>query len=286
MLSIVFLKLRVLKNLYETNSCQRGSMSKKSKQSKQHTTTQMAMFAAIGDKFICSILKQVAADYSLDYKELKRRYTGPTSLEEYEPSAKSQRDMEEFDLETETVKPVKPKEKPVKPVKPKEKPVKPKKVKKSSDEPVVPMALSKMKKQDLIDELDSLGIDSDGLTVVKLKEKVKEARESAGVVVAKGGRKPKAVKEVPVHTHEPLDEELVDDCRLCASHGNVMVGGTQLVPEEPDDGEEFSVANEDVLKARLAAILAEADGDEEDDEEAEDLDSEATEGEELDLEDY
>lgn len=258
-----------------------GSKSKKSK-SKQ----EMSVFSVFSDKFVCVILKQVAADYSLDYKELKMRYTGPKSMESYEPT----REMEEFDLETETVKPVKPvKPKKVKAKEPKEKttekPKKTKEVEKTVSNGV-PMALSKMKKQDLIDELDSLGIDSAGLTVVKLKEKVKEARESAGVVVAKGGRKAKSVKEVPVHTHEPLDEELVDDCRLCASHGNVMVGGTQLVADETEG--DFVVANEDVLKARLAAILAEADDDEEDGDDEDDgntTEGEA-EGEELDMEDY
>ena len=262
-----------------------GEVGIKSEQARHsRSTTQMAMFAAIGDKFICSILKQVAADYSLDYKELKRRYTGPTSLEEYEPSAKAQKDLEEFDLETVTVKPVKPKKVTEKPVKPKKVTEKPKK---TNEAPVVPLALSKMKKQDLIDELDSLGIDSTGLTVVKLKEKVKEARESSGVVVAKGGRKPKAVKEVPVHNHGPLTEELVEDCRLCDTYGDVVVGphGTQLVTDETE-GEDFVVDDQDALKARLAALIAEADGDEDDEaDDEEDLDGNVTEGEELEMED-
>lgn len=232
----------------------------------------MAMFAALGDKFICGILKQVAADYSLDYKEMKAKYTGAKSFDLFGPSDHTEKEIEELDLETEPeiapVKAKKPKEakkkEPKKKETLKEAPVK--KTKAKAVEPKAgPMALSKMKKQDLIDELEEQGIDTDKLTVAKLKELVKGAREQSGVVVAKGGRKAKAVKEVPVHNHEPLTEEPVEDCALCDTHGDILT-------EEPEA--EFEVQNQETLEARLAAILAEANEDEEEDgdEEAEDGD--------------
>lgn len=237
----------------------------------------MAMFAALGDKFICGILKQVAADYSLDYKEMKAKYTGAKSFDLFGPSDHTEKEIEELDLETEPeITPVKAKK--VKAPKASAKEVKTKAPVKKAKEPKAkavepkagPMALSKMKKQDLIDELEEQGIDTDKLTVAKLKELVKDAREQAGVVVAKGGRKPKAVKEVPVHNHEPLTEEPVEDCALCDTHGDITVE-TQVV-----DHEEFEVQNQESLEARLAMILAEADEDEE-----EDGEDEAEDGEEF-----
>ena len=235
----------------------------------------MAMFAALGDKFICGILKQVAADYSLDYKEMKAKYTGAKSFDLFGPSDHTEKEIEELDLETEPeIAPVKAKKtKEAKKKEPKKKETlkeAPKtKAKAKAVEPKAgPMALSKMKKQDLIDELEEQGIDTDKLTVAKLKELVKGAREQSGVVVAKGGRKAKAVKEVPVHNHEPLTEEPVEDCALCDTHGDILT-------EEPEA--EFEVQNQETLEARLAAILAEANEDEEEDgeDEAEDGDGEA-----------
>jgi hypothetical protein len=241
----------------------------------------MAMFAALGDKFVCGILKQIAADYSLDYKEMKAKYTGVKSFDLYTASDHTEKELEELDLE-EAPSPVKAKKAKEPKTKAKAKETlkeapktkaKAKETKKKEPEPKgdAPMALSKMKKQDLIDELDSLGIDTDKLTVVKLKELVKEARDKSGVVVAKGGRKPKAIKEIPVHNHEPLTEEPVDDCALCQSHGDITATET----------EEFEVKNQESLEARLAAILAEADEEEEEGDEAEEEDAD----EELDLED-
>lgn len=260
-----------------------GSMSKSKQASKRHEVhREMAMFAALGDKFVCGILKQIAADYSLDYKELKSRYTGPTSLELYEP-AKSKKskvpevhEEEEMDLADDppTSAPVSPvaKAPKAKKSKPKEKPKEKAVVKAKEAVPGVPMALSKMKKQDLLDELSGLGIDTDSkMTVVVLKGMVKDARAGQGVQV-KGGRKSKVVKQVPEHTHEPLMEEAVADCGLCDSHGDIASGGTQVL--EP---EEFEVANQSDLQARLARILAEADEDEEDE-----CDGDETEGEEMD----
>lgn len=240
------------------------------------------MFAALGDKFICGILKQVAADYSLDYKEMKAKYTGAKSFDLFGPSEHTEKEIEELDLETEPeIAPVKPKKAPVKET-PKPKTKEPKKKATLKEAPVKktkapepkagPMALSKMKKQDLIDELEEQGIDTDKLTVAKLKELVKGAREQSGVVVAKGGRKAKAVKEVSVHNHEPLTEEPVEDCALCDTHGDILT-------EEPEA--EFEVQNQEALEARLAMILAEANEDEEEDgdEEAEEFEEVLTEDE-------
>ena len=232
------------------------------------------MFAALGDKFICGILKQVAADYSLDYKEMKAKYTGAKSFDLFGPSEHTEREIEELDLEEAPV-PVKAKKAP-KAKEPKKKETlkeapkakEPKKKETLKEAPKAkakgdaPMALSKMKKQDLIDELEEQGIDTDKLTVAKLKELVKGAREKSGVVTVRGGRKPKAVKEVPVHNHEPLTEETVDDCELCNTHGDITE--TQVVTHE-----DFEVQNQASLEARLAEIMAEADADEEDEEEEE-----------------
>ena len=247
----------------------------------------MAMFAALGDKFICGILKQVAADYSLDYKEMKAKYTGAKSFDLFGPSEHTEKEIEELDLETEPeITPVKtkkasakePKAPKAKEVKAKEPKAKAKETKKKEPEPKgdAPMALSKMKKQDLIDELEEQGIDTDKLTVAKLKELVKGAREKSGVVTVRGGRKPKAVKEVPVHNHEPLTEEPVDDCELCNTHGDITE--TQVVTHE-----DFEVQNQAALEARLAEIMAEADADEEEEDGEEDGDG--TEFDELAEED-
>ena len=54
----------------------------------------MALFAAIGDRFIAKILKQVASDYNLDYEEMKTRYCGDTSFELSVPTKKLVVDLE------------------------------------------------------------------------------------------------------------------------------------------------------------------------------------------------
>jgi hypothetical protein len=139
----------------------------------------MALYAAIGAEFKSSILKefdtllderiravialtlkQVAHDYELDYKELKSRYCSKESLDEYVPSAKhsapfpGQTQIVTVDLEAEAE-------------------VKPSKAK----IPSAVMALSKMKKCDLVRECEERGLDSEG-TVSQLKERVKDARSS------------------------------------------------------------------------------------------------------------
>ena len=110
----------------------------------------MALFAAIGDRFISKILKQVAHDYKLDYEEMKSRYLGAESFEK-------QRELQTLDL-SEPVAPVKKARKPRAPKAP-------------SDQ----VPLSKMKKADLVAECEKLGLDPEG-TIAQLKERVKEAR--------------------------------------------------------------------------------------------------------------
>jgi hypothetical protein len=83
------------------------------------------------------------------------------------------------------------------------------------------VALSKMKKSDLVQECNSLGIDTDG-SVVELKDRIKKSRKESGIKVARGSKKKKLVKKTnPVHNHT-LCIEIKKDCPLCQSHGNVF----------------------------------------------------------------
>ena len=83
------------------------------------------------------------------------------------------------------------------------------------------VALSKMKKTDLVNECTSLGIKSDG-SVVQLKERIKKSRADAGIKAVRGSKKKKAAKKVaPVHNHD-LCIEVQKDCPLCQSHGNIF----------------------------------------------------------------
>ena len=83
------------------------------------------------------------------------------------------------------------------------------------------VALSKMKKTDLVKECTSLGIKSDG-SVVQLKERIKKSRADAGIKAVRGSKKKKAAKKVaPVHNHD-LCIEVQKDCPLCQSHGNIF----------------------------------------------------------------
>jgi hypothetical protein len=55
----------------------------------------MALFAAIGDRFVAKILRQVASDYNLDFEEMKSRYCGKSSFETMVPTKQFQVDLEE-----------------------------------------------------------------------------------------------------------------------------------------------------------------------------------------------
>ena len=75
----------------------------------------------------------------------------------------------------------------------------------------------------------------------------------------------------PVHTHVP-DAEVHDDCDLCQSHGNAMSADSEefeLVAAEPAAPEPVKKVPETPVKLtsvqeRLAALLAESDGEESD----------------------
>ena len=233
----------------------------------------MALYAAIGAEFKSSImaefstmlderirsvinrtLKQVAHDYELDYKELKVKYCSKESLGEYELPEQTQ--VVTVDLEPEiTPAPKLPEPKPA-----------PKVVKApKAKAPSAVMALSKMKKGDLVKECEERGLDSEG-TVSQLKERVKEARDKETPVKEKKAPAPtkekapakeKAVKEkkkevVPPPPPVALEEEADED--ICPR------------AEEEDDEEEWEKADTGAsLKDRLRRILADA-GEEEEEE--------------------
>ena len=239
----------------------------------------MALFAAIGDRFISKILRQVASDYNLDFEEMKARYCGESSFELSEPVKPKVQvpkpNVLEVDLEAlpAPVKVPKPKA-PAKPKAPKVPKPKVTPDQAFSDahvytEPEKLMALSKMKKPELVAECDSRGLDSEG-TVAQLKDRVKDAREAdpAATTKGKGKTKPKAdpkpkkVSLPPPPPPVPLEEEDTD---------TVDEEGDPDKEEEGDPEEdEFEVeAEEDDLQARLRKILAEAEEEEFEEEEIE-----------------
>lgn len=240
----------------------------------------MALYAVIGAEFTASImkqfeslveekvkgiinktLKQVSHDYNLDYKELKSRYCDPSSFEMSVPTPKK---VSKKVVEIEII----PVEKPVS-----------KKLIIDLAEPSAPvtnfvatMAISKMKKPDLVTECDMRGIDSEG-TVTQLKERIKLARESdtpkAKAKAAPKPRVPKVVKDKkkevlppppPVSTplEEENDDEKEEECGEC-------IHKTCIIEDEMEFEEE---TEEEELQTRLRKILleAEADEDEEEDE--------------------
>jgi hypothetical protein len=229
----------------------------------------MAVFAPLFDQLLSSVFKQISADYNLDYKEMMDRYTGKSSFAVY-----ADHDQETIDLD----KPVKESKKSA----PKSKQM----------EEVKLMALSKMKKADLVSELEEQGIDTDGLNVAKLKELVKEAREKVGAKPAKKSKEPEPEPEVkspkkkskkskkakepepepepspkkkskkskkakePEPEPEPeLEEEAFDESEI-----EPVVDPVEFEEEEED----LEAANQEDLEARLRAIIAEANGDDED----------------------
>jgi hypothetical protein len=262
-------------------------LRKRSKKQLPHSHTQMALFAAIGDRFISRILKQVANDYNLDFEEMKARYCGESSLEEWEPvkpkgpkvpAPVHNPNVLEVDLEAPPVKVPKPKA-PAKPKAPKvPKPHKaPTPDEAFSDahvyapapDPKVLMALSKMKKPDLVAECDERGLDSEG-TVAQLKDRVKEARESDPAATKgktkgkakapKADPKPKKVPPPPPPPIVPLEEEVVEEEE--GDPDKEFEIGLEEEFEEDDTAEE-----EDDLQARLRKILAEAEEEEFEEEE-------------------
>jgi len=222
----------------------------------------MAVFAPLFDQLLSSVFKQISADYNLDYKEMMDRYTGKSSFAIY-----SDHDQETIDLE----KPA--------PVKESKKVA----IKSKKMEEVKPMALSKMKKADLVSELEDQGIDTDGLNVAKLKELVKEAREKSGSKPSKGGKKAKEPEPEP----EPSPKKKTKKSKKADSPKKKSKKAKEPEPEpEPEleeeefeiepvvdpvefeeDEEDLEAANQEDLEARLRAIIAEANGDEEESDE-------------------
>ena len=245
----------------------------------------MALYAAIGAEFKSSImaefstmlderirsvinrtLKQVAHDYELDYKELKAKYCSKESLGEYELPEQTQ--VVTVDLEEEiTPVPKAPEPKPA----PKPAPKAPK-----AKAPGAVMALSKMKKGDLVKECEERGLDSEG-TVAQLKERVKEARDKDEPAPTREKKAPTREKKAPAPTKEkaPAKKEVVPPPPPVALEEEADEDVCQRA-EEPDTEEEEDADEEwedtdtgASLKDRLRKILADA-GEEEEEYEDED----------------
>ena len=227
----------------------------------------MALFAAIGDRFIAKILKQVASDYDLDFEEMKSRYCGKSSFEMMVPTKQVEVDLEDSDHKGIDSKPASSSSSPVKAKKTKAK------AKKAPKEPETKlMALSKMKKPELVAECEERGLDSEG-TVAQLKDRLKDARSGEEPVVKekkepvkKKSPKKKATKKKEVIPEpketEPLEEE--DD--EPDSPGGIrarMIRDAREFEDELEEDEE----PEDNLQERLRKILAEAEEEEFEDEE-------------------
>ena len=242
----------------------------------------MALFAAIGDRFIAKIIKQIASDYNLDFEEMKSRYCGDTSFELSISTKELKKNQLTVDLEAPApVKTVKiPKPKAPKAVDAPPKAPKIPKPTKVPDEPKgpAPMALSKMKKPDLVAECEERGLDSEG-TVAQLKERVKDARAASGEkkpARKKAEPKPKAAPPPPPPV--PLEEEDGEE--------DEESPGTKKFRDELEEEEEEEEEEHDDLQARLRKILAEAEEDEfEDEDEDEDDQEELEELVEEELED-
>ena len=244
----------------------------------------MALYAAIGADFKSSILKefdallderirtvinqtlkQVAHDYSLDYKELKTRYCSKASLSEYDVPA-----TVTVDLESTQVVEHEPEPEPV--TKPKAK-----------EKAPPTMALSKMKKAELVTECEVRGLDSEG-TVAQLRERLKEARDESEPAPKKKEKPapkkkepaPKKKEPAPKKKEKPapkkkeappppppveeLEEERDDDeYDICP----------RVEEEEEEDDYEFGDDDGD-MKNRLRKILADAGELVEEDDEDED----------------
>jgi hypothetical protein len=244
----------------------------------QYLTYQMALFAAIGDRFIAKILKQIASDYNLDYEDMKTRYCGDTSFELSISTKELKKNQLTVDLEApapdKAVKIPKPKAPKVpKAVDPDAPPKAPKVPKpKAPDEPKgpAPMALSKMKKPDLVQECEERGLDSEG-TVAQLKERVKDARAASGEkkpARKKAEPKPKAAPPPPPVPLEEEDGEEDEDLKELLN-----LNAFKEIEEEEEEEEH------DDLQARLRKILAEAEEDEfeEEDEDDQELEEELEE---------
>ena len=182
------------------------------------TTFASMSLADMASFIVKQTLKQVCQDHELSFEDLKIQYD------------------QDVTSEPEIEKPVKPKAAPKKKADPKAK------------EPA-PKSYSKMKRADLVAECTARGLSEEG-TVPQLRDRLKGNAPVVKVV------KPKKAAKVEVrHTH-PLQEEEVDGCGLCDSHGNEIGGGG----EEDDEFEESGHLS---LAERLKKLLASEDEPEE-----------------------
>jgi hypothetical protein len=222
----------------------------------------MAEFESLLDERIKTVitrtLKQVAHDYDLDYKSLKSRYCSKESLEEYDVPGQTQ--LVTVDLEPEPAPAPAPA-------------VKAKKNEPKAKESKAVMALSKMKKGDLVLECEERGLDSEG-TVSQLKERLKEAREQESSPAPKKEKKapapkkekpapkkekkaPAPKKEVappppPAALEEEDEDEDADDEDICQR--------ADVEDEEFDELEEDDGVS---MQEKLRKLLAEAEEEEE-----------------------
>jgi hypothetical protein len=244
----------------------------------------MALYAAIGAEFKSSLmkefdsllderirsvitrtLKQVAHDYELSYKDLKARYCSKESLDTYDVPGNTQ--VVTVDLEPESFKEPEP-------VKVKEAKVV---VSKSF------MALSKMKKGDLVRECEERGLDSEG-TVSQLKDRVKEARDKESPASSPKEKKSSAPKEKEKKAPAPKEKEKKAPAPKKSKVVVPPPPPVALEEEEEDEGAETE-ADEDIcqrvddddeefvdedaedaggsIQERLRKLLAEANEEEE-----------------------
>jgi hypothetical protein len=249
----------------------------------------MTEFEALLDERIKTIitrtLKQVAHDYELNYKELKSRYCSKESLEHYELPGQTRVvtvDLEEHPTAAAAKKPVAKKPEPE--PEPEAEAV-PKEPKAKAASAV--MALSKMKKGDLVAECESRGLDSEG-TVSQLKERVKEARDKEVPESTRKKPKAKEPKAKEPKAKEPKEKKAPAPKKEKAP-AKVKEKKVEVPPpppvaleeEEPgdddedicqrvDDEDEFEFEEEDTeddkarLQRNLLKILAEANEEEED----------------------
>lgn len=198
------------------------------------------IFAPALKDFAGSLLDRVAKDYNLDGGELRGRYL---FNHDWVPTPQTQ------------VPPPEPKAK------------EPRQIKEKPKEQMCTGLTSKGEPCKFVAKCDGLC----GIHLRKTNAPPKEGSEPPSK--KKGGRKPKEVTpkpSVPVHTH-PLTEDPEDTCMVCETQGNVVNPTLSKAEFEAVAAEGKS------LQERLAAILANANNDEEDEEADEDEEAEGVE---------
>ena len=234
----------------------------------------MALFAVIGDSFICKILKQVSHDYDLDYEEMKSRYCGESSFEKSVPSKKKTKKLVidlEVAREPEAPEVEAPEVEAPEVEAPEPEPVTKKGGGRGSSK-VVLKALSKMKKPELVQECERRDLDSEG-TVAQLKERVKDAREAEGTApVPKPAKKTKEVSP-PKEVAPAKKKAPVSPPKEVAPVPVLLEEEEDVEWEDASPPKESAFEEEDIeedLEARLRKILADAEDEDEDEDGNED----------------